>query len=45
LISGKNNHHIAESIFKSLAKSIRYALTIDKRQKNTIPSTKGTISE
>ncbi|MBM03278.1 MAG: imidazoleglycerol-phosphate dehydratase [Chloroflexi bacterium] len=45
LISGQNNHHIAESIFKSLAKSIRFALTTDERQKDTIPSTKGTISD
>ena len=44
-ITGQNNHHIAESIFKSLAKSIRVALTLDERQKNSIPSTKGTISD
>ena len=40
---GDNNHHIIESCFKSFARSIKQALTIDERIKNTIPSSKGTL--
>ena len=40
---GGNNHHIIESCFKSFARSIRQALTIDQRIKNIIPSSKGTL--
>lgn len=39
---GRNNHHIAEAIFKSLAKSFRNATESDPRQKG-IPSTKGSL--
>jgi len=42
-IYGDNSHHIIESCYKGLAKSLRNALEIDPRQKNSIPSTKGTI--
>lgn len=41
---GLNAHHIAESSFKALARSLREALEIDPRQANRIPSTKGTLS-
>jgi imidazoleglycerol-phosphate dehydratase len=40
---GNNNHHIIESCFKSFARSIRQALTVDERIKNIIPSSKGTL--
>ena len=40
---GENNHHIAESSFKALARALRAALTIDEAQKDRIPSTKGTL--
>ena len=40
---GDNNHHIIESCFKSFARSIRQALTLDERIKNKIPSSKGTL--
>ena len=40
---GDNNHHIIESCFKSFARSVRYALTVDERIKNIIPSSKGTL--
>ena len=40
---GDNSHHIIESCFKGLARSLRQALEIDKRIKNTIPSTKGAL--
>ena len=42
-IYGDNSHHIIESCYKGLAKALRSALEIDPRQKNSIPSTKGTI--
>ena len=42
-IYGDNSHHIIESCFKGLARSLRQALEIDKRIKNTIPSTKGKL--
>ena len=40
---GFKNLHIIESCFKGLARSLRQALEIDKRIKNKIPSTKGTL--
>lgn len=39
---GSNSHHIAEAIFKALAKAIRQAVTHDPRNTG-IPSTKGTL--
>ena len=44
LISGVNNHHKTEAIFKALARSMRAALDIDPRRSGEIPSTKGTIA-
>ncbi len=41
---GRNNHHIAESCFKALARALRAALTIDARSAKSVPSTKGTLS-
>jgi imidazoleglycerol-phosphate dehydratase len=43
VLSGVNNHHIAEAIFKALARALRAALTPDARRGDDIPSTKGTI--
>ena len=40
---GTNDHHIAESCFKGLARALRAAVTIDTRAANKIPSTKGTL--
>jgi len=40
---GDNNHHIAESAFKALARALRLAVEIDPRAKDRIPSTKGTL--
>jgi len=40
---GINNHHIAESCFKGLAHALREAIEIDPRQKDRIPSTKGSL--
>lgn len=43
MLSGMNSHHIAEAIFKSVAKAIRIAKEIDPKQNGSIPSTKGTL--
>ena len=40
---GENDHHIAESCFKGLARALRAAVAIDERQKGEVPSTKGTL--
>jgi imidazoleglycerol-phosphate dehydratase len=42
VLYGSNRHHIAESIFKGLARSLRQAVTIDNKETG-IPSTKGEI--
>ncbi len=42
-LSGKNSHHIIEGAFKSFARTMREAVSIDEARKNTIPSTKGTL--
>ncbi len=42
-IYGDNSHHIIESCFKGLARTLRSALEIDPRNKNVIPSTKGSL--
>jgi imidazoleglycerol-phosphate dehydratase len=41
---GANNHHIAETCFKGLARALRVALTVDQRQAGRVPSTKGSLS-
>jgi imidazoleglycerol-phosphate dehydratase len=40
---GENNHHIAETCFKGLARALRVAVAIDERQAGRVPSTKGTL--
>lgn len=40
---GINNHHIVESCYKALARSIREAIAIDPRKKDEVPSTKGQL--
>lgn len=41
---GSNNHHIAETCFKAVARVLRAALEYDRRQIGVVPSTKGTLS-
>ena len=43
LLYGKNNHHIAESIYKGFARAMRQAVEIDPRKGGAIPSTKGIL--
>lgn len=38
-----NNHHLAESMFKAVARALRDAVEIDPRTADRIPSTKGTL--
>lgn len=40
---GTNDHHIAESCYKALARALRAAVTIDPRAKDEVPSTKGSL--
>jgi imidazoleglycerol-phosphate dehydratase len=41
---GDNNHHIAETCYKGLARALRHALAVDPRQGSRVPSTKGTLA-
>lgn len=41
---GENNHHIAETCFKAVARALRTAIEPDPRQSGVIPSTKGTLN-
>ncbi|AKC83450.1 imidazoleglycerol-phosphate dehydratase [Verrucomicrobia bacterium IMCC26134] len=40
---GEEPHHVAEAIFKSLARALDVAVSIDPRSAGQIPSTKGVI--
>ena len=42
-LTGSNSHHIIEGTFKSLARSLKKAVAIDKAFANEIPSTKGVL--
>jgi imidazoleglycerol-phosphate dehydratase len=41
---GENNHHIAETCYKGLARALRQAISLDLRQAGRVPSTKGTLA-
>ena len=43
LLYGQNNHHICEAIFKGFARAMRQAVSIDARQADAVPSTKGVL--
>ena len=42
-LSGANSHHIIEGAFKSVARSLKQAVSIDSSLKDEIPSTKGVL--
>ena len=42
---GDNNHHIAETCFKAVARTLRVAASIDPRQADRVPSTKGKLGD
>ena len=41
---GRNNHHVVETCFKALARTLRAAIAVDPREANRIPSTKGSLT-
>ena len=43
LVYGEEPHHIAEAIFKAMARALDVATQIDPRSEGDLPSTKGTI--
>ena len=43
ILSGSNSHHIAEGIFKAIARVMGKATEIDEKYKDEIPSTKGVL--
>ena len=42
---GRDDHHQAEALFKALGRALDAATLIDPRRVDTIPSTKGTLTE
>ena len=42
-LDGRNSHHIAEGMFKAVARAMRKAVEIDEASKDEIPSTKGVL--
>ena len=42
-LSGENSHHTLEAIFKSFARALSEAVSIDERAPDEIPSTKGLL--
>jgi imidazoleglycerol-phosphate dehydratase len=42
-LHGINSHHIAEAVFKAVARALREAVERDPRKADAIPSTKGTL--
>ncbi len=42
-LSGRNAHHIAETIFKSFGRALRMASAYDARLGGAVPSTKGSL--
>jgi imidazoleglycerol-phosphate dehydratase len=43
VLDGRDNHHMAEAIFKSTARAIQAATRLDPRRAGSVPSTKGTL--
>jgi imidazoleglycerol-phosphate dehydratase len=43
LLHGDEPHHIAEGIFKSFARALEVAVSLDIRQQDSLPSTKGML--
>lgn len=42
-LAGRNSHHIIEGTFKSVARSLRAAVSVDPALEGEIPSTKGVL--
>jgi imidazoleglycerol-phosphate dehydratase len=43
VLYGKDNHHMAESLFKSMARAMANAVRIDPRRSDEVPSSKGVL--
>jgi imidazoleglycerol-phosphate dehydratase len=43
-LAGDNSHHIIEGAFKSVARSLREAVSVDEKFANEVPSTKGVLA-
>ena len=43
LLDGSDTHHIIEAVFKSFARALKIACSIDEKNKDSIPSTKGIL--
>ena len=43
VLYGENSHHMIESCFKALARSLRQAFEIDQRRTDAVPTTKGVL--
>lgn len=43
MLAGENAHHIVEACFKAVGRALRYALELDPRALNELPSTKGAL--
>lgn len=42
-LDGKNSHHVAEAVFKSVARALSAAIAFSERAADGIPSTKGVL--
>ncbi len=42
-LRGRNDHHVAETLFKAFGRALRMALQPDERMAGQMPSTKGTL--
>jgi imidazoleglycerol-phosphate dehydratase len=42
-LRGRNDHHIAETLFKAFGRALRMALEPDPRLGDVVPSTKGSL--
>jgi imidazoleglycerol-phosphate dehydratase len=43
VLSGRDDHHQAEALFKALGRALENAVRLDPRRANRIPSSKGTL--
>lgn len=43
MFRGEDGHHIAEAVFKALARALEMACRIDERRRGSVPSTKGVL--
>ena len=43
MLDGVDTHHIIEAVFKSFARALRISCSIDEKNKDLVPSTKGVL--